>query len=216
MTTKAYKVQEIFYSLVGEGAQVGRPAVFVRFHGCNLWNGDESMRRRAACNFCDTDFISMTGTFSGEYDSSALADMVSKIWLDQQTTRPLAGRYVVLTGGEPALQVDEALIAQLHQHGFSVAIETNGTRSLPHGIDWVCVSPKGTASLKIQAGQELKLVFPQEGVDPDKFSNLAFGHFFIQPKDAPGKNHWSEAKEYCLKNSFWKLSLQMHKVLGLR
>ncbi|MGB4559662.1 MAG: 7-carboxy-7-deazaguanine synthase, partial [Burkholderiaceae bacterium] len=177
-----YSVKEIFYTLQGEGAQSGRAAVFCRFAGCNLWSGREQDRATAVCNFCDTDFVGTDGSGGGKFDSAdALAQAVAQAWLAQGRSN----RLVVLTGGEPLLQVDAALTAALHARGFSIAVETNGTVAAAPGLDWICVSPKADTELLIQRGNELKLVFPQVGVDPARFEALAFDHFFLQPMDGP-------------------------------
>ena len=202
-----YAVKELFYSLQGEGAQAGRPAVFCRMAGCNLWSGREEDRAEAACSFCDTDFV---GADAGRFATpEALALAVAGLW-------PGGGRpYVVVTGGEPLLQLDAALCAAFHEQGFEVAVETNGTRPRPEGIDWLCVSPK--AGLLLTAGDELKLVYPQLGAPPEAFAGLAFRHFFLQPMDGPEREaNTRAAAAYCLKNPQWRLGLQMHKVVGLR
>lgn len=209
-----YHIQEIFYSLVGEGAQAGRSAVFIRFAGCNLWSGLEEHRAESACNFCDTDFVSGKGPLAGEYGLEELIGHVVEAWEGQVKGKAL--KYVVLTGGEPALQVDAMLIHALKRLDFEIAIETNGTRPLPDGLDWVCVSPKGREGLKCDSGDELKFVFPQEEVDPDIFRHMDFKHFYIQPKDTPENDNWDAAKDYCLRHPEWKLSMQLHKVLGLK
>jgi len=206
-----YTVKEIFYTLQGEGAQTGRAAVFCRFSGCNLWSGREEDRARAVCQFCDTDFVG-TGPDGGKFASAeSLADAVDRCW------RGKDGKYVVCTGGEPLLQLDDAVIAALHHRGFEVAVETNGTRPAPGSLDWICVSPKAGAPLVQTSGSELKLVYPQERAMPEQFENLAFGHFFLQPMDGTDTARNTErAIEYCLQNPRWRLSLQTHKVLGLR
>jgi 7-carboxy-7-deazaguanine synthase (Cx14CxxC type) len=206
-----YAVKEIFYTLQGEGVQTGRPAVFCRFAGCNLWSGREKDRASARCRFCDTDFVHAdAGHFA---DPSALADAVAAQW-----PASAAGRwFVVLTGGEPLLQVDDRLTAALHTRGFEVAVESNGTLDRPAGIDWLTVSPKAGAPLRLTAGDELKLVFPQPGAEPHRFVGLAFRHFLIQPMDGPRlAANTKAAIEFCLANPLWRLSLQTHKVLGLR
>lgn len=213
-----YAVKEIFYTLQGEGANAGRPAVFCRFAGCNLWSGREADRATAVCRFCDTDFVGIDGLGGGKFaDADALADTVLSHW-------PAAherGRFVVCTGGEPALQLDGSLIAALHGRGFTIAIETNGTLPLPDGIDWVCVSPKSDAPLVVTGGQELKLVYPQQKAPPERFAELAFEHFLLQPMDGPGDlsaraRHTGRAVEYCLAHPQWRLSMQTHKLLGIR
>lgn len=206
-----YTVKEIFYTLQGEGAQTGRAAVFCRFSGCNLWSGLEEDRVRAVCRFCDTDFVG-TGPDGGKFSSpESLADAVDRCW------RGKDGKYVVCTGGEPLLQLDDLAITALHERGFEVAVETNGTRPAPPSLDWICVSPKAGAPLVQTSGSELKLVYPQERAMPEQFENLAFTHFFLQPMDgAETARNTERAIEYCLRNPRWRLSLQTHKVLGLR
>jgi 7-carboxy-7-deazaguanine synthase (Cx14CxxC type) len=210
-----YSVKEICYTLQGEGAQTGRPAVFLRFAGCNLWTGREEDRASAVCRFCDTDFLGTDGPGGGKFASApALADAVAETWPRAASTvsRPC----VVCTGGEPLLQLDEALIAALHQRGFQVAIETNGTLDAPPGIDWICVSPKASAALRQTKGDELKLVYPQPGAEPERFEQLAFRHFSLQPMDGPEREENTElAIQYCLAHPRWRLSLQTHKVLGI-
>ena len=210
----SYRVKEIFYSLQGEGAYAGRPAIFCRFEGCNLWTGRRKDIRIAACKFCDTDFLGVNGVGGGEFKTAAgLAKAILKLWPKQ---KPHNTRFVVCTGGEPLLQLDEALIKELHKNGFEIAIETNGTLLPPKGVDWICVSPKAGARLRLKKGDELKLVFPQEGADPKMFERLQFGHFYLQPMDNRRcKKNTSEAAHYCLKHPRWKLSLQTQKILGL-
>lgn len=209
-----YSVKEIFYTLQGEGAQSGRAAVFCRFAGCNLWSGREEDRASAACTFCDTDFVGTDGTEGGKFTSAeALADAIAKAWGGPGT----AYRYVVLTGGEPLLQVDAALTAALHARGFEVAVETNGTVPPPPGLDWICVSPKGESALVIERGNELKLVYPQSGVDPARFEALAFDHFYLQPMDGPLRaDNTARAIAYCQQHPRWKLGIQSHKMTGIR
>jgi len=207
----SYAVKEIFYTLQGEGARAGRPAVFLRFAGCNLWSGREDDRAQAVCRFCDTDFIGTDGTGGGKFTGAqALAAAVAALW-------PRDGeRYVVCTGGEPLLQLDDALIEALHGEGFEIAVETNGTQAAPRGIEWICVSPKAGAPLRLTRGQELKLVFPQEGLDPAQFESLLFDQFYLQPMDGPLREaHTRAAIAYCLAHPRWKLSLQTHKLLGI-
>lgn len=210
---KEYKVKEIFFSLAGEGIQAGRATVFVRFSGCNLWSGREEDRAQAKCQFCDTDFNEMNGLNGGRYSLSLLMNVIDNMWGDRTGRKP----YVVFTGGEPSLQLDAPLLRACQDSGFETGIETNGTRDLAEGIDWVCVSPKGHEPLKVNSGHELKLVYPQLGVemDPQVFTELDFEHFFIQPLWTPKKEHWSQAIDYCLEHPKWRLSLQSHKVLGL-
>lgn len=210
-----YSVKEIFYTLQGEGANAGRPAVFCRFTGCNLWSGREQHRSRAVCRFCDTDFVGTDGEAGGKYPSALkLADQVARTW--PETTGPSGTPLVVCTGGEPLLQLDEALIAAFHERGFQVAVETNGTLPAPPGVDWLCVSPKADARLAIRSGHELKLVFPQELAPPHRFEQLDFQHFFLQPLDGPDRvAHTQRTLEYCLAHPKWRLSLQTHKLLGI-
>jgi 7-carboxy-7-deazaguanine synthase (Cx14CxxC type) len=208
-----YTVKEIFYTLQGEGAQTGRAAVFCRFAGCNLWSGREADRASAVCRFCDTDFVGTDGSGGGKFDTpAALAAAVARHWPAAAGGRPL----VVCTGGEPLLQVDEPLIAALHAQGFEIAVETNGTQPAPPGLDWTCVSPKADAPLVLTSGDELKLVYPQQLAPPERFEQLAFRHFFLQPMDGPDRaRHTQQAAEYCLAHPQWRLGLQTHKVVGL-
>ena len=208
-----YTVKEIFYTLQGEGANTGKAAVFCRFSGCNLWTGREEDRPRAVCQFCDTDFVG-TGPDGGRFTSpDLLAQAVSRAWrgsLDDS-------RLVVCTGGEPLLQLDEPLIEAFHDAGFTVAVETNGTRRAPQAIDWICVSPKAGAPLVQKSGSELKLVFPQPKAMPESFENLEFENFFLQPMDGPDvERNTRMAIDYCMQHPRWRLSLQTHKLLGLR
>jgi 7-carboxy-7-deazaguanine synthase (Cx14CxxC type) len=208
----SYAVKEIFLTLQGEGGQAGRPAVFCRFAGCNLWTGREPDRAAAVCKFCDTDFVGMDGVGGGRFaDADALADAVERAW-----EGGAENRLVVLTGGEPLLQLDEALIAALHGRGFSLALETNGTLVAPPGIDWICVSPKADAPVVQTHGQELKLVYPQDGVDPARFEGLDFERFALQPMDGPAlAQNTKAAIAYCLAHPRWRLSVQTHKYLGI-
>jgi 7-carboxy-7-deazaguanine synthase len=210
-----YLVKEIFYTLQGEGGQVGRPAVFCRFALCNLWTGRERDRHRAVCQFCDTDFVGTDGPGGGRFRTAAdLAAAVAKAWRGER--HPRARPFVVCTGGEPLLQLDAKAVAAMHGDGFEVAIETNGTRPVPAGVDWVCVSPKAGAELAVRAGDELKLVFPQPGALPERFEHLDFGRFLLQPMDGPQRaEHTSAAIEYCLAHPQWRLSVQTHKYLGI-
>lgn len=210
-----YTVKEIFYTLQGEGANSGRPAVFCRFAGCNLWTGREPDRTEAVCQFCDTDFVGIDGPGGGKFDTpEALARAVRAVW--PRSVAPGARPLVVCTGGEPLLQLDAAAIEALHREGFEVAVETNGTRPAPVGLDWVCVSPKAGAPLVLTEGDELKLVFPQSGAEPERYRGLAFRHFFLQPMDGPERARNTElAVEYCLRHPEWRLSLQTHKMLGI-
>jgi len=211
----SYAVKEIFYTLQGEGAQTGRAAVFCRFAGCNLWSGREADRATATCRFCDTDFADTNGPGGGKFaGADALADAVARAWPDA-----LRGgrRFVVCTGGEPLLQLDAALIQALHARGFEIAVETNGTILAPEGLDWICVSPKAGAELRQTSGHELKLVYPQEGAQPERFAHLAFRHFFVQPMDGPRREENTRlAVAYCLAHPQWRVSLQTHKLLGIR
>lgn len=207
-----YKVKEMYYTLQGEGAQAGRPAVFLRFTGCNLWSGREEDRADAVCKFCDTDFVGMDGNLGGKYDAEQLASTVLNLWPPHQ-----AHRYVVCTGGEPLLQLDEALIEALHQKGFEVGIETNGTIQPPKGIDWICMSPKANTEIVLQKGNELKLVVRQEGISPEQFEHWDFEHFFLQPMDGPYLDIFTKwAIGYCLQHPKWRLSVQTHKIIGIR
>jgi 7-carboxy-7-deazaguanine synthase (Cx14CxxC type) len=209
----SYAVKEIFKTLQGEGAQAGRAAVFCRFAGCNLWSGREEDRAAAACRFCDTDFVGMDGTLGGRYAAAEeLAAVVERTW-----DGPRAHRFVVLTGGEPLLQVDGDLLEALHGRGFEIALETNGTVDLPPGIDWVCVSPKTPDELKVRKGDELKLVYPQADVPPEAFVGLDFRRFSLQPMDGPDvAENTRRAIAYCLAHPQWQLSTQTHKHLGIR
>lgn len=210
-----YAVKEIFYTLQGEGARTGRAAVFLRFAGCNLWSGREQDRADAVCRFCDTDFVGTDGLGGGKFAADTLADAVAAKWpgvAPDNAARP----YVVCTGGEPLLQLDEALIAALHARGFEIAIETNGTLAAPDGIDWICVSPKGRAPLVQRTGDELKLVYPQEDCPPASLDALAFRHFFLQPMDGPDlAGNTARTVAYCLAYPRWRLSMQTHKLAGI-
>lgn len=210
----SYTVKEIFYTLQGEGAQTGRPAVFCRFAGCNLWSGHEADRANAVCRFCDTDFLGTTGPGGGKF--ACAEDLAAAIEAQWPAHATLGTRYVVCTGGEPLLQLDEPLIDALHECGFEVAVETNGTVAAPPGLDWICVSPKAGAPLVQTTGNELKLVFPQPEAPPHAFEGLAFRHFFLQPMDGPNRDaHTQSALAYCLAHPRWRLSLQTHKLLGI-
>jgi 7-carboxy-7-deazaguanine synthase len=208
-----YSVKEIFYTLQGEGANTGRAAVFCRFAGCNLWTGREQDRHQATCQFCDTDFVGTDGPGGGRFASAGeLAAAVAAAWPPAQS----GPRFVVCTGGEPLLQLDPELVQALHHQGFEIAVETNGTLLPPDGIDWLCVSPKAGADLVITSGDEIKLVFPQEGAEPDRFEQLGFRHYFLQPMDGPDREtNTSAALRYCLAHPRWRLSLQTHKLLGI-
>jgi len=208
-----YSVKEIFFSLQGEGAQSGRAAIFCRFTGCNLWSGREQDRASAICDFCDTDFVGTDGQNGGKFSTAdELCKYLKGFWPLQTNVKP----YIIFTGGEPALQLDEELVDSCHNFGFEVAIETNGTKPLPSGIDWICVSPKADAELLITSGHELKLVYPQSLALPDKFADMQFEHFYLQPLDGPERQKATQATvEYCMQHPQWKLSLQNHKVLGI-
>lgn len=210
-----YQVKEIFYTLQGEGGQAGRPAVFCRFALCNLWTGRERDRHRAVCQFCDTDFVGTDGPGGGRFRTAAdLAAAVARTWAGERHDR--ARPLVVCTGGEPALQLDAAAVAALHGEGFEVAIETNGTRPLPPGLDWVCVSPKAGTELAVQAGDELKLVYPQAGAPPERFELPGFRRLLLQPMDGPDRAPNTRAAiGYCLAHPQWQLSVQSHKYLGI-
>ena len=210
----SYAVKEIFYTLQGEGAHAGRPAVFCRFAGCNLWSGREADRASAVCTFCDTDFVGTDGPGGGKFaTATALAEAVDAAWPAAATD---GVPYVVCTGGEPLLQLDDAAVEALHAAGFEVAVETNGTQPAPEGVDWICVSPKADAPLRLTSGDELKLVFPQAGVDPERFRPLGFRHRFLQPMDGDRlAENTAAAAAYCLAHPGWRLSLQTHKLIGL-
>jgi 7-carboxy-7-deazaguanine synthase (Cx14CxxC type) len=206
-----YSVKELFFTLQGEGAQAGRAAVFCRFAGCNLWTGREQDRASAVCTFCDTDFVGTDGVGGGKFATAdELADAIARQW-------PSGGNpYVVCTGGEPLLQLDAPLIDALHARGFEVAVETNGTQPAPPGLDWICVSPKADAPLVLTSGHELKLVYPQPLAMPERFAHLDFQNFFLQPMDSVLKReHTKAAVDYCMAHPQWRLSVQMHKVVGI-
>ena len=209
-----YSVKEMFYTLQGEGANAGQPAVFCRFAGCNLWSGREEDRSTAICQFCDTDFVGTDGTHGGKFESAhALAAAIAGFW----PTTDHAHRLVVLTGGEPLLQVDEALVQALHALDFRIAVETNGTVQPPPGIDWLCMSPKAGSQRVVNAGQELKLVFPQVGAEPALYESLNFENFYLQPMDGPNAAaNTAAAVAYCQAHPRWRLSLQTHKLIGIR
>jgi len=211
----AYAVKEIYYTLQGEGQMTGRPAVFLRFAGCNLWSGLERDRPDAVCKFCDTDFVGIDGVGGGRFQTSMqLANAVRNVW--PHTPSKHAKPYVVCTGGEPLLQLDHDLVQDLQSQGFEVAIETNGTLMPPEGLDWVCVSPKAGASLQLKYGDELKLVYPQMGAMPSVFESLKFDYFFLQPMDGPDIiENTKAALHYCLEHPQWRLSTQTHKVLNI-
>jgi 7-carboxy-7-deazaguanine synthase len=222
----SYSVKEVYYTLQGEGAQAGRPAVFCRFAGCNLWSGREADRADAVCRFCDTDFVGTDGPGGGTFATAAeLASAIARLWPDDAGASPsslvggapqAAGPYVVFPGGEPLLQLDRALVDAAHARGLAVGVETNGTRPAPAGLDWVCVSPKAGTSLVLRSGDELKLVHPQRGADPAVYESLVFRYFFLQPMDGPLRaEHPAAAARYCLHHPRWRLSLQTHKLVGL-
>jgi len=224
-----YSVKEIFYTLQGEGANAGTPAVFLRFAGCNLWSGREKDRAGAVCRFCDTDFVGTDGAGGGKFrTAAALAKAVAAKWPKRPSAARSvsssvsgsfpdpASRFVVCTGGEPLLQLDAHLVSALHDRGFRVAIETNGTLAAPPGIDWTCVSPKAHAPLRLEHGDELKLVYPQAGAEPARYEKLGFGHFFLQPMDGTRRAENTRlAADYCLRHPRWRLSLQIHKLIGI-
>ena len=211
-----YSVKEIYYTLQGEGAHTGRPAVFLRFAGCNLWSGREEHRAEAVCRFCDTEFVGTDGPGGGKFETaSELAAAIGQVWAGKG---PGSARYVVCTGGEPLLQLDRALIEELHAEGFEIGVESNGTLAAPDGIDWLCISPKGSARVVQLSGNELKLVYPQLETEaqPGNFTDLAFDQFYLQPLDGPDiEINTRQAIEYCLAHPQWKLSVQTHKVLGI-
>ncbi|MBI1398294.1 MAG: 7-carboxy-7-deazaguanine synthase [Betaproteobacteria bacterium] len=211
-----YAVKEIYFTLQGEGAQAGRAAVFCRFTGCNLWSGEERHRAGAVCRFCDTDFVGTDGPGGGRFESAGLlAQAIDDAWT-AATSDARGRRLVVCTGGEPLLQVDADLVGALHACGFEVAVETNGTQPPPEGLDWICVSPKAGAELVLRAGHELKLVFPQADAPPERFADLDFRHFLLQPMDGPDRARNTElAVAYCMRHPQWRLSLQTHKYLGI-
>jgi len=207
-----YKVKEIYYTLQGEGAHAGRPAVFLRFTGCNLWTGREEDRADAICTFCDTDFLGMDGTLGGKYTADELADTIDMLWPAERNNK-----YVVCTGGEPMLQLDSQLIDAFHAKHFEVGVETNGTIIPPPGLDWICVSPKANTEIVIRKANEIKLVVKQRGIEPSQFEDWEFDHFFLQPMDGPDVRSYTEwAIQYCLINPTWRLSIQTHKLLGIR
>jgi len=209
----SYSIKEIFYTLQGEGVNAGRPAVFCRFAGCNLWSGREQDRATAQCRFCDTDFVGTDGPGGGKFDTpDTLARAVRRLWPEEAGTKA----FVVCTGGEPLLQLDGPLIEALHKEGIEIAIETNGTLAPPPGIDWICVSPKSTAPLQLRKGDELKLVFPQKDAPPEYFEHLDFRYFQLQPMDGPDRVHNTAlAAAYCMEHPKWRLSLQIHKFIGI-
>ena len=207
-----YTVKEIYFTLQGEGYYTGRPAVFIRFTGCNLWTGLEWDRQSAICNWCDTDFVGTDGPNGGKYSAIEITNIISDLWPESQPSRP----YIVCTGGEPLLQMDNTLIETIHDAGFEIGLETNGTILPPQGIDWICVSPKSKADFILKKGNELKIVFPQSGINPQQHENLEFDHFFIQPMDGEKqKENIKKSEEFVFKHPQWKLSLQTHKIVGI-
>ena len=206
-----YTIKEIYFTQQGEGYHTGRPAVFLRFTGCNLWTGFEIDRESAICYWCDTDFVGMDGPYGGKYSADQIAETVQRMWPENEK-KP----YLVCTGGEPLLQMDDEFISTVHRSDFEIGIETNGTKIPPEGIDWICVSPKANAEFILKKGHELKIVFPQSGINPRQYQDLDFDHFFIQPMDGPNQGENIEkSKEFVVKNPKWKLSLQTHKILGI-
>jgi len=220
-----YRIKEMFYSLQGEGARAGRAAVFCRFSKCNLWNGREESRLQSVCQFCDTDIVGIDGQNGGEFSSAELlAERISTMWNDHCGRESAGKPYVIFTGGEPLLQLDELLIKQMHQFGFEVAIESNGTLALPEGVDWVCLSPKADSKIVFERCDELKLVYPQKMAMPERFEHFPASYYYLSPmanplirfgEDAQKQDNTRKALEYCLKNPQWRLTLQMHKLLGI-
>ena len=207
-----YSVKEIYYTLQGEGYHTGRPAVFIRFSGCNLWTGHEKDRSGAICNWCDTDFVGTNGINGGKFSAEEITNIINSLWKGNVQTEP----YVICTGGEPLLQMDESLIKAIHKAGFEIGLETNGTMIPPDGIDWICVSPKANADLVLKNGNELKVVYPQCGMNPRMHEKLKFDHFYIQPMDGVDqKNNIKRSEKFVLDHPKWKLSLQTHKILGI-
>jgi len=211
---RTYSIKEIYYTLQGEGAHSGRPAVFLRFSGCNLWSGREEDRANAVCKFCDTDFRGTDGERGGKYRADEIAAQILELWPGHEFTK--APPYVVCTGGEPLLQLDEALVRTLHDKNIEVAIETNGTQEVPKGIDWVCMSPKANTEIVVREGNELKIVYPQKGIDPVDFIEWKFQYFFIQPMDGPFISaNIKSCIDYCTRHPLWRLSVQTHKYLNI-
>ena len=207
-----YSVKEIYYTLQGEGYHTGRPAVFIRFSGCNLWTGHEKDRSGAICNWCDTDFVGTNGINGGKFSAEEITNIINSLWKGNVQTEP----YVICTGGEPLLQMDDSLIKAIHKAGFEIGLETNGTMIPPDGIDWICVSPKANADLVLKNGNELKVVYPQCGMNPRMHEKLKFDHFYIQPMDGiDQKNNIKRSEKFVLDHPKWKLSLQTHKILGI-
>ena len=212
MNLKKYKVKEIYYTLQGEGAHTGRPAVFCRFTGCNLWSGREEDREKAVCQFCDTDFVGTDGENGGRYTAETLATKVAALWGNLSEGTP----YVVCTGGEPLLQLDEAMIDAFHAQGIEVGVETNGTIAAPKGLDWICMSPKAGSEIVLTKGHELKLVYPQTTAMPERFVNMDYQYFYLQPMDSPTQQVNMEASvAYCRAHPQWRLSIQTHKLLNI-
>ena len=206
-----YTIKEIYFTQQGEGYHTGRPAVFLRFTGCNLWTGFKIDRESAICHWCDTDFVGMDGPYGGKYSADQVSETVQRMWPENEK-KP----YLVCTGGEPLLQMDDEFISTVHRSDFEIGIETNGTKIPPEGIDWICVSPKANAEFILKKGHELKIVFPQSGMNPRQYQDLDFDHYFIQPMDGPNQGENIEkSKEFVVKNPKWKLSLQTHKTLGI-
>ena len=207
-----YTIKEIYYTLQGEGYHTGRPAIFIRFSGCNLWSGQEKDRKKAICNWCDTDFLGTNGTNGGKYSAKNIKKKILDLWPLNVESLP----YVILTGGEPLLQIDDKLVKNIHEAGFEIGLETNGTLNPPDGIDWICVSPKANTDLILLKGNELKVVYPQSGINPRIYEKLQFEHFFIQPMDGTDqKKTTKKSKDFVMKNPVWKLSIQTHKILGI-
>jgi len=207
-----YTIKEIYYTLQGEGYHTGRPAIFIRFSGCNLWSGKEKDRKKAICNWCDTDFFGTNGTNGGKYSAKNIKKKILDLWPLNVKSLP----YVILTGGEPLLQIDDKLVKNIHDAGFEIGLETNGTLNPPDGIDWICVSPKANTDLILLKGNELKVVYPQSGINPRIYEKLQFEHFFIQPMDGTDQQKTTKkSKDFVMKNPVWKLSIQTHKILGI-
>ena len=207
-----YTIKEIYYTLQGEGYHTGRPAIFIRFSGCNLWSGQEKDRKKAICNWCDTDFLGTNGTNGGKYSAKNIKKKILDLWPLNVESLP----YVILTGGEPLLQIDDKLVRNIHDAGFEIGLETNGTLNPPDGIDWICVSPKANTDLILLKGNELKVVYPQSGINPRIYEKLQFEHFFIQPMDGTDQQKTTKkSKDFVMKNPVWKLSIQTHKILGI-
>tara|TARA_Y100000748_G_scaffold304088_1_gene311724 strand:+ start:3722 stop:4351 length:630 start_codon:yes stop_codon:yes gene_type:complete len=207
-----YTIKEIYYTLQGEGYHTGRPAIFIRFSGCNLWSGQEKDRKKAICNWCDTDFLGTNGTNGGKYSAKNIKKKILDLWPLNVESLP----YVILTGGEPLLQIDDKLVRNIHEAGFEIGLETNGTLNPPDGIDWICVSPKANTDLILLKGNELKVVYPQSGINPRIYEKLQFEHFFIQPMDGTDQQKTTKkSKDFVMKNPVWKLSIQTHKILGI-